>query len=111
MEMSRDNDQKRKESPYMEKSRDNDQKRCVYKLRKAVPKSLLNFHSQKQIISFSYQHSILFTHGLHHYCFLGQANVYRLCGLWQMSRQIWTIFLVQKRFRLLRRETQSFQEK
>ena len=31
MEMSRDNDQKRKEYPYMEMSRDNDQKRCVYK--------------------------------------------------------------------------------
>ena len=31
MEMSRDNDQKRKESPNMEKSRDNDQKKCVYK--------------------------------------------------------------------------------
>ena len=26
MEMSRDNDQKRKESPHLEKSRDNDQK-------------------------------------------------------------------------------------
>ena len=31
MEMSGDNAQKRKESPYMDKSRDNDQKRCVYK--------------------------------------------------------------------------------
>ena len=31
MEMSRDNDQKREESPYMEFSRDNDQKRYVYK--------------------------------------------------------------------------------
>ena len=31
MEMSRDNDQKRKESPYMELSRDNDQKRYVHK--------------------------------------------------------------------------------
>ena len=31
MEMSRDNDQKRKESPSMEMSRDNDQKTCVYK--------------------------------------------------------------------------------
>ena len=31
MEMSRDNDQKRKESPYMEMSRDNDEKGCVYK--------------------------------------------------------------------------------
>ena len=31
MEMSRDNAQKRKESPYIEKSRDNDEKRCVYK--------------------------------------------------------------------------------
>ena len=31
MEMSRENDQKKKESPYMEMSRDNYQKRCVYK--------------------------------------------------------------------------------
>ena len=31
MEMSRDNDQKREESPYMEFSRDKDQKRYVYK--------------------------------------------------------------------------------
>ena len=31
MEISRDNDQRKKESPYLEKSRDNDQKRCVYK--------------------------------------------------------------------------------
>ena len=30
MEMSRDNDQKRKESPYTERSRDNDQNGCVY---------------------------------------------------------------------------------
>ena len=29
--MSRDNDQQRKEVPYMEMYRDNDQKRCVYK--------------------------------------------------------------------------------
>ena len=31
MEMSRDNDRKRKESLYMEMSRDNNQKGCVYK--------------------------------------------------------------------------------
>ena len=31
METSRDNVQKRKESPYMEKSREDDQKRYVYK--------------------------------------------------------------------------------
>ena len=31
MEMSRDNVQKRRESPDMEKSRDNDQKRNVYR--------------------------------------------------------------------------------
>ena len=30
MEMSRDNDQKRKESPYMELSLENDQNTCVY---------------------------------------------------------------------------------
>ena len=31
MEMSRNNDQKKKKSLYLEKSRDNDEKRCVYK--------------------------------------------------------------------------------
>ena len=31
MEMSRDNDRQRKQSPYMEMSGDNEQKRCVYK--------------------------------------------------------------------------------
>ena len=31
MEMSGDNAQKRKESPFMDKSRDNDQNRCVFK--------------------------------------------------------------------------------
>ena len=31
MEMSRDNDQKKKESPHMNMSCDKDQKRCVYK--------------------------------------------------------------------------------
>ena len=60
MEMPRDKDQKRKESPYMEKSRDNDQKRCVYENRNAAPKSFFNFHSEKQITSFSHQYSISF---------------------------------------------------
>ena len=32
-----------------------------------------------------------YTHGSQHYGFLGQANLYRLSGLWQMPRQIWTI--------------------
>ena len=45
--MSRDNDHKRKESPYMELLRNNKQKRCVYKQRKAAPKSFLTFHSLK----------------------------------------------------------------
>ena len=31
MEMSRDYDRQRKESPYMEMSLDNEQKKCVYK--------------------------------------------------------------------------------
>ena len=31
MEMSRDNDRQRKESPHTETSRENAQKRCVYK--------------------------------------------------------------------------------
>ena len=97
--------------PYRELSRDNDQKRCLWKKRNAAPTSFFNFHWQNQFTSFSYQHSIFFTYGLQHYCFLGQANLYGLCGLWQMSRQIWTIFLVQKRFQTLGCKAQSFQEK
>ena len=45
--MSRDNDRQTKESPHKEMSCDNDQKRCVYKQRKAAPKSFFNFHSLK----------------------------------------------------------------
>ena len=84
MEMLRDSERKRKESPYMEVPHDNDQKS------KEVPymemsrdtdayissNFLLSNHCsifflQNQLASFSYQHSISFTHGLQHYCFLG----------------------------------------
>ena len=44
--MSRDND---RHFPYMEMSRDNDQKRCVYKQRKAAPKSFFDFLPLKQL--------------------------------------------------------------
>ena len=101
----------KQEVPFTEKSRDNDRKTCVYQLRNAAPKSFFNSHSQKQITSFSYQQSFSFTHGSQHYFFLGQANFYRLCGLWQMSRQIWTIFLVIKRFQLIECKTQGIHER
>ena len=45
----------------------------------------LTFFQKKKIFSFGYQLSISFTHGLQHYCFLGQANLYRLCTIWQRS--------------------------
>ena len=83
--MSRDNDQKKKEVPYMEVSRDTD----AYKssdLELSNPCS--TFTLKNQLASFSYQHSISLTHGLQHYRNLGQTNLYRLCGLWQESRQI-----------------------
>ena len=52
MEMSRDNAEKRKESPYMEKSRDNDQKKCVYKYRNAAQNHSLTFvHKNKTLLS------------------------------------------------------------
>ena len=70
----------------------------------------LTFCHQKQITSFSYQHSILFTHCLQHYCFLGQDNMYRLCELRQMSRQIWTIFLVQNDANYLDKKIKVFKK-
>ena len=61
---------------------------------------------------FSYRNSISITkfHGLQHYCSLGQANLYRVCGLWKRQRPIWLIFFVQKRFQIFEYKTQFFQE-
>ena len=91
-------------------SRDNDQKRSVYKQQFLAPKSFLIFHCQKLFISFSYQCAISFTHASQNYCFFGQIILYRLCGLWQMPRQTWTIFWFQKRFQLLGCKTQFFKK-
>ena len=52
------------------------------------------FILKNQLASFSYQHSISFTHGLQHYKNLGKTCLHRLCGFWQVSRQILTNFLV-----------------
>ena len=65
----------------------------------------------KKIFSFSYQHSISFTHDSQHYCFLRQTILCQLRRLQQMAEQIWAIFLVQKRFQLLGCKTQSIQER
>ena len=91
--MSRDNEQKGKESRKM--SRENEQKdACVSNEMQLQNQSLAFFPFTK--VTFSYQHSIWFTHGLQHYCFLGQDNLRRLCGFWQEFRQIWTTFLDQR---------------
>ena len=105
-----DNDRKRKESPYMETSRDNEQKNAYIGNEMLLQKYFLTLiHKSKS--PFSHQHSISFTHGLQHYRFLGQANLYRLCELWQTSRQIWTFFWVQKWFQILGCKTQSIQKR
>ena len=97
MEMSRNNDQKRKKSPYLEMSRDNDQqKQRKVSNEKQLQNHCSTFILKNQLASFSYLHSISFTRGLQHDRNLGQANLHRLCGLWQVSRQIWTILLDQK---------------
>ena len=69
------------------------------------------FILKNQIASFSYHHSISFTRGLQHYSVLGQTSLHRLCGLWQVSKQIWTFFLVQKGFQLLGCKTKCVQER
>ena len=98
----------RNKYPYMEVSRDNG----AYKSSKLqLSNHCSTFILKNQLASFSYQHSISFTHGLKHSCFLGQANLHRLCGLWQEFRQIWTIFLVQKWLQLIGSQSKSVQEK
>ena len=98
--MSRNNDQKMKESPYMELLRNNDQNDAYISNEKQPQNHCSTFILENQLASFSYQHSISFTHGLQYYRNLGQANLHRLCALWQESRQIRTLFLVQKRLQL-----------
>ena len=97
--------QKRKEVPYIEMSCDSAQKRKEpHKMSRdtgGYKSNDLHFSNRcstfkNQLASFSYQHSVSFTHGLQHYCFLGQTGLHRLCGHWRMLRQIWTIFMVQK---------------
>ena len=52
MEMSRDINRKRKESPYMEKPRDKDQRSCIFKYRIAAPNRSLTFiHKNKSLPS------------------------------------------------------------
>ena len=52
VEMSRDNDQKRKESPYMEISRDNDQKHAYISNEMQLQNhSLTFFHKNKSLLS------------------------------------------------------------
>ena len=96
----------------MEMSRDNEKMNNSMRISNEMQ---LQNHSltfiHKKITSFSSQHSLLFTHCVQHYCFLGQANLYRLCGLWQMSREKLTTFLVRIRFQLFGCKTQSVQQK
>ena len=103
MEKLRDNDDKGKNlalwkyyvtmtdtSPYKEVSRDTG----AYKSSDFhFSNHCSTFILKNQLASFSYQHS---NHGLQHYRNFGQTGLHRLCGLWQESRQIWPLFLVQK---------------
>ena len=44
MDISRDKDQKEKETPSVEKTRDNDQEETVYEHQLPVQRSFFNFH-------------------------------------------------------------------
>ena len=78
---------------------------------KQLENQSLTFFLKNQLASFSYQHSVSFTHGSQHYCFLGQTGWHRPPGLWQMSRQTWTTFLAQKWLQLLGYQSKSVQER
>ena len=88
MEMSCNNDEKRIESPYTETSRENDPKKNKQKRQIPAPKSFFNFFCQQIFTFSSYRSAISFTSRFQHYCFLGQVNLYRFCGLRKLSRQV-----------------------
>ena len=84
------------------------EKKSIY-VKKCSCKIKLQLLFTKTIMPLSYQHCLPFIHRSQHYCFLGQANWYRLYRLWQMPRQTWTIFFVQNWFKLVGRKIQTFQ--
>ena len=54
-------------------------------------------HSLLKIIHFfQLQMCYLIHPGLQYYCFFEQVKLYQLYELWQMPRQVWAIFFVQK---------------
>ena len=64
------------------------------------PKNITSFFSL-EIICSSFHFSLLQTtkmnlKSLQLYSNFGKTNFHRLCGFWQVSREIWTIFLDQK---------------
>ena len=76
-------------------SRENDQKNAYISNEMQLQNLSLAFIPEnKSLISAT--RIVSFTHGLQNYSNLGQANFYQLCGLWQVSRQIWTKFFFQK---------------
>ena len=56
---------------------------------------------------FSKQHKWIWNN-LQHYSNLGQTVLHRLCGLWQVSRVIWTVFLSEKWLQLLGEKNKAF---
>ena len=98
---------KNKKLPFVETSRDIDQKRmdffiCKYHVtmikkdayvstKRYLPNQSLTFiHINKSLSSAAN----IVSRSPMAYNTTGQANVYRLSGLWQMPTQVWTIFLV-----------------
>ena len=67
----------------------------------------LSFVLTRQVTCFNFQQSISTkkTHGSQYYRFFAQAHLYRLCGIWKVSRHIWTVFLPQKQFKQLEYKT------
>ena len=98
MGMSREKDRKRKECSFKETSRDKDQKRCIYKKLYAAPKSFFIIRSQEQSTSFSYEHSISFTHGLQHYCILDKLTCTDYVDFGKGQDRFGQTFSVQERY-------------
>ena len=117
-ETSRFDDQKRKESRYVEKSSDDVHMgkihlnrnimwqwsktkliQATFRSSRSIP--YLSFSRKITCVSYQFFYSTNKTHGLQHHCFHEQSNLYRIFGLWKMSRKIRVIFLVQIRVQLL----------
>ena len=109
MEISSDNGRNRQKTPYLERSHDNYQKEAYGSHSFQLLIHFLSFIVRNcSLLSAT---SVLSHSAIRQHWFIRQVNLNRLCGLWKVSRQLWTIPFLKKWLQLLGFKTWSVHER